>query len=63
MFDLMLFFIMCIGILMTNRAVRLLSDQMQKEYGNNHIITYRLNQDVLENFFGDIRSKGEISNA
>lgn len=39
------------------------TEQLQKEYGNNHIITYRLNQDVLENFFGDIRSKGEISNA
>lgn len=29
-------------------------------YGISYILTYRLNQDVLENFFGLIRSKGGL---
>ena len=30
---------------------------MNTQYSTSYLLTYRLNQDVLENFFGVIRSK------
>lgn len=33
---------------------------LQNKYGATYLLTYRLNQDVLENFFGVIRSKGGL---
>lgn len=45
---------------MTNRAVRLLLNQLQKDYNIKYILTYRLNQDVIENMFGALRAKGNI---
>lgn len=44
---------------MTNKAVKMLYDDLKKEYGISYLLTYRLNQDVLANFFGIIRSKGK----
>lgn len=36
----------------------MLYDDLSERYGFKYILTYRLNQDVLENFFGLIRAKG-----
>ena len=33
---------------------------LQNRYGLNYVLTYRLNQDILENLFGIIRSKGGL---
>lgn len=38
----------------------MLYDALKAEYNVQYLITYRLNQDVLENFFGVIRSKGGL---
>lgn len=46
---------------MTNRSVRLLYKQLQKDNNITYIMTYRLNQDVLENLFGALRLIGNIS--
>uniref|UniRef100_Q7M4J6 P element homolog (Lu-P1 element) n=1 Tax=Lucilia cuprina TaxID=7375 RepID=Q7M4J6_LUCCU len=48
------------GILMTNRALVMLYDDVKK-YDMTYILTNRLNQDVLEHFFGAIRSKGGLN--
>ena len=45
---------------MTNMAVPMLHKYVEK-YEMTYILTYRLNQDVLENFFGAIRSKGGLN--
>lgn len=34
--------------------------ELKNRYNIDYILTYRLNQDVLENFFGVIRSKGGL---
>lgn len=34
--------------------------ELKNRYNIEYILTYRLNQDVLENFFGMIRSKGGL---
>lgn len=48
------------GIIITNNALDMLLKYVQR-YGMTYIITSRLNQDVLENFFGAIRSKGGLN--
>lgn len=49
-----------IGIIQSNNALKLLYTDMNQRFGIKYILTYRLNQDVLENFFGIIRSKGGL---
>jgi hypothetical protein len=46
------------GILMSNNALKLLLPDLQRRFCADYILTRRLNQDVLENFFGVIRAKG-----
>ena len=46
------------GILLTNTSLRQLYKYMSEKYKFKYILTYRLNQDVLENFFSVIRAKG-----
>ncbi|CAD7077544.1 unnamed protein product [Hermetia illucens] len=48
------------GIIQTNNALVQLFDQLQQNCGTKYILTHRLNQDVLENFFSIIRSKGGL---
>ncbi|XP_046811334.1 uncharacterized protein LOC124420920 [Lucilia cuprina] len=48
------------GILMTNNALIMLHEYVKK-YDMKYIVTSRLNQDVLEHFFGAIRSKGGLN--
>lgn len=38
----------------------MLNTELKNRYNIQFILTYRLNQDVLENFFGIIRSKGGL---
>lgn len=45
---------------MTNNALRLLYDDLKSQYNVSYLLTYRLNQDVIENFFGVIRAKGGL---
>lgn len=45
---------------MTNTSLKQLFDDQKTRYDVKYILTYRLNQDVLENFFGAIRSKGGL---
>lgn len=35
-------------------------DDLKSRFGVKYILTYRLNQDILENFFGVIRAKGGL---
>ncbi|XP_050497997.1 transposable element P transposase isoform X1 [Diabrotica virgifera virgifera] len=49
------------GILMSNKALQLLLEDIKKRYNINYILTRRLNQDPLENFFGVIRAKGGLN--
>jgi len=46
------------GILMTNCSLRNLYEDLKLHYNIQYIITRRLNQDVLENFFSFIRAMG-----
>lgn len=48
------------GILLSNSALRTMHTEMQRRFGIKYLLTYRLNQDVLESFFGLIRSKGGL---
>lgn len=48
------------GIIQSNTALTMLLTDLKNRYGIEYILTYRLNQDVLENFFGIIRSKGGL---
>lgn len=49
-----------LGILITNASLVRLLANMKDRYKTKYLLTYRLNQDVLENFFGVIRSKGGL---
>nr|CAH7756017.1 unnamed protein product [Callosobruchus chinensis] len=46
------------GILLTNRSLKALLPYLQEKYSVKYILTSRLNQDVLENFFSYIRERG-----
>lgn len=48
------------GVLITNNSLKLLFEDLKIRYNIKYILTYRLNQDVLENFFATIRSKGGL---
>ena len=45
------------GILQSINALKLLYADLRERHGIKYILTYRLNQDVIENFFNIIRSK------
>lgn len=49
------------GVLMTNRALVLFYHSMKVQSKVEYILPNRLNQDVLEHFFGAIRSKGGLN--
>lgn len=46
------------GILLTNRSLAEMFDYLREKYSVEYILTSRLNQDVLENFFAYIRGMG-----
>ncbi|KYB24658.1 Transposable element P transposase-like protein [Tribolium castaneum] len=48
------------GIIITNTSLPLLYEDLVARFDTKFILTYRLNQDVLENFFGAIRAKGGL---
>ena len=48
------------GVVMTNNALIMLHEYVKK-YGMRYVVTSRLNQDILEHFFGAIRSKGGLN--
>lgn len=48
------------GIIQSNNALKMLYGSVQSRFNVKYILTYRLNQDVLENFFGVIRAKGGL---
>lgn len=48
------------GILQNNNALPLLLDYLGNTYGMSYIMTAKLNQDCLENFFSAIRAKGGL---
>lgn len=45
---------------MTNTALPLLFQDLQRKFQLSYVLTYRLNQDALEHFFGVIRAKGGL---
>lgn len=49
------------GIIMTNRALIGLYNSVKTKSNVEYLLTNRLNQDVLEHFFGAIRSKGGLN--
>jgi hypothetical protein len=46
------------GILLTNRSLANMYDYLQQKYSCDYILTFRLNQDVLEKIFAYIRGMG-----
>lgn len=48
------------GIIISNNSLKLLYEDLKTRHDVKYILTYHLNQDVLENFFGAIRSKGGL---
>ncbi|KAH8346927.1 hypothetical protein KR059_002985, partial [Drosophila kikkawai] len=48
------------GILVSNVSLDGLHSYLAEKYGLEYILTSRLNQDILENFFGAMRSKGGL---
>lgn len=46
------------GILVNNVSLDGLHSYLAEKYGLEYILTSRLNQDILENFFGAMRSRG-----
>ena len=48
------------GIIQSNNAIKMLFGDINKHYNFKYILTYRLNQDVLQKFFGMIRTKGGL---
>lgn len=48
------------GVIMTNNALKMLHEYVAEKYKMSYICKSRLNQDVLEHFFGAIRSKGGL---
>lgn len=45
---------------MSNNSLTKLFDELKLKYNIKYLLTNRLNQDVLENFFGVIRAKGGL---
>jgi hypothetical protein len=48
------------GVLMTTRALPKLFDLVNKKYSVKYIMTHKLNQDIVENLFFRIRSRGGL---
>lgn len=48
------------GILISSNALPMLFADLKTRFGVDYVLTYRLNQDVLEAFFGVIRSIGGL---
>lgn len=48
------------GIIISNEALEGLFQYLKETFGVNFLITRRLSQDVLENFFGFVRSMGAL---
>ena len=50
------------AIIQANNALKLLFNDLKDNFALNYsnILTYRLNQNVLEHFFGQMRSKGAL---
>lgn len=48
------------GILISNTSLKLLFDDLKTRHNVKYILTYRLNQDVLENMFGALRARGGL---
>jgi hypothetical protein len=46
------------GILLSISSLKILFSEMQRRYGIQYLLTYKVNQDILENFFGRIRCWG-----
>jgi hypothetical protein len=46
------------GILISIQSIKTLYCEMKRRYGVNYILTYKVNQDLLENFFSQIRGWG-----
>lgn len=46
------------GIIISIKSLQQLQQQLEKEHGISYILTYRLNRDVIENFFSLIRGSG-----
>lgn len=49
-----------IGIIRSNKALRMLYEYTKK-FDLKYVLTRRLNQDILEHFFGAMRSKGGLN--
>lgn len=45
---------------MSNNALQMLYEYVQVKYDFSFILTNRLNQDIIEHFFGALRSKGGL---
>lgn len=45
---------------MTNTSIKLLLEDIQRRFSMKYVLTYRLNQDVLDIFFCAMRSKGGL---
>lgn len=48
------------GIVITSKSLVSLYDDLRKRFNINYLLTRRLNQDVLENFFGIIQQMGNF---
>ncbi|KAL1517342.1 hypothetical protein ABEB36_001117 [Hypothenemus hampei] len=49
-----------LGVIITNNSLKILLQEIQERFQAKYLLTYRLNQDVLENFFGVLRAKGGL---
>uniref|UniRef100_Q7M4J7 P element homolog (Lu-P2 element) n=1 Tax=Lucilia cuprina TaxID=7375 RepID=Q7M4J7_LUCCU len=49
------------GVVITNKALIMLHEYVGERFNMQYICTSRLNQDVLEHFFGALRSKGGLN--
>lgn len=46
------------GLIVSSQSLLGLYDMLKDKYGINYILTYRLNQDIIEHFFGCLRQMG-----
>lgn len=52
--------IIFLGILISNSSIQMLLEDMKRRFNIQYLLTRRINQDVIENFFGVIRAKGGL---
>ncbi|KAB0805345.1 hypothetical protein PPYR_02315 [Photinus pyralis] len=48
------------GILITSKSLQCLFTDLKERHGISYLLTHRLNQDCLENFFSQLRTKGGL---